>query len=141
MGKAFAGASSGLVVLFLGAGSALGAPLDVRIDGVKARGETLFVSVQTAAQFMGEEEAASAVVADPQEGTMRLRFDVPPGAYAVRVWHDDDGNGVFDTNFLGRPRDGWAMSGRVRGRPTFDKARVLVEPGASALTLRMTYGR
>ena len=30
--------------------------------------------------------------------------DVPPGQYAVAVFHDENGNGKMDTNFVGMPR-------------------------------------
>jgi uncharacterized protein (DUF2141 family) len=39
------------------------------------------------------------------------RFDgLPPGTYAVVVFHDENSNGKFDTNMLGIPKEGYGFS-------------------------------
>jgi uncharacterized protein (DUF2141 family) len=52
--------------------------------------------------------------------------DVSPGTYAVAVFHDENGNGKLDTNFLGLPAEGVGTSNNRRplvGPPTWEGAK------------------
>ena len=133
----------GVTSLGMLVGTAVAEPLELRIEGVEARGGTLLVSVQNEAEFMGETGIAGDVVEAPEAGTATFSFDVPPGDYAVTVWHDDNGNGQFDRAEIGYPLDGWAMSGTMPERrgPTFAEAAVRVPAGGGTTTVSMTYGR
>ena len=117
--------------------------LNVHLEGVRTADGTLFVSVQTREQFMQQTSTAGTRVAAPREGSHEFSFDVPPGDYAVTVWHDDNGNGTFDLNDQQRPLDGWAMSNSspLRGEPTFDQVRVPVGTEVATVRLTMAYGR
>jgi uncharacterized protein (DUF2141 family) len=87
---------------------------------------------------------------DPQAITRTVRardvaaisFDtVRPGAYALAVFHDENGNQKLDT-FLGVPREGFGFSRNppVRfGPPRFDRARFEVSAGIARVTIRMQY--
>ncbi len=68
-------------------------------------------------------------------------FDVAPGTYAAAVHHDANANGKVDTNFLGIPREGYAVSNDPRPRfrpPRFSEAQVVITRDTT-LTLRMAY--
>ena len=122
-------------------GAAAAADLTVTVEGVEARGGTFFVSVQTEAEFMGQSGTDGSVTRAPGAGTLTRTYDLPPGEYAVTVWHDDDGNGEFDMGPGGMPLDGWAMSGTMAGMPSFQAAKVTVGEDGAAATMSMTYGR
>jgi uncharacterized protein (DUF2141 family) len=52
--------------------------------------------------------------------------DLPPGTYAVAVFHDENGNGKLDTNFLGLPAEGVGTSNNRRplvGPPTWEGSK------------------
>ncbi len=54
-------------------------------------------------------------------------LNVPYGEYAVATYHDENGNGKFDTRFPGIPTEGYGISNDVRGRfgpPPFEPARI-----------------
>jgi Uncharacterized protein conserved in bacteria (DUF2141) len=52
-----------------------------------------------------EAHAWRRVVAPIVGGAAELRFgDVPPGAYAVFAFHDENGNGTLERSFLGAPK-------------------------------------
>jgi uncharacterized protein (DUF2141 family) len=63
---------------------------------------------------------------------MVCRFaNLRPGAYAVTVFHDLNGNRKPDTSFLGIPSEDWGASNNVRPTlraPTFDEAKFDVLP-------------
>ena len=61
---------------------------------------------------------------DHKEVATRLS-DIPDGTYAVAVFHDANGNGEHDRNFIGIPREDYGFSNNARGSfgpPAFEKA-------------------
>ena len=65
-----------------------------------------------------------------------------PGAYAVAIYHDENGNHHFDRNFLGLPAEGYGFSNdapTMLGPPSFDAARIAVHPGENTATIRLRY--
>ncbi|HKK41805.1 MAG TPA: DUF2141 domain-containing protein [Bacteroidales bacterium] len=47
-----------------------------------------------------------------------------PGKYAVRYYHDENENGIMETNFVGKPVEGYGFSNNVTakfGPPPFEK--------------------
>ena len=56
--------------------------------------------------------------------------DLPAGDYAVSALHDEDGDGVMDTGFLGIALEGYGFSQVKKvplGRPPFEETAVHVE--------------
>lgn len=54
---------------------------------------------------------------------------VEPGRYAVSVLHDENGNGKFDTNFMGFPKEPWGVTNNARPddrQPRFGEAAIIV---------------
>ena len=71
-------------------------------------------------------------------GTMDVELEVPAGAYAIMIYHDENANGRLDRGGLLRmPAEGYAFSNdaRVRlGPPSFEAMRVDVGRAARVLT-------
>lgn len=124
--------------------TASAAPVRIDLSGLRAGG-TLYVQLQTRSQFLGAQRAAGRVVQAPQAGTMSVDLgEVPPGDYAVTVWHDDNSNRQFDVDpQTGRPMDGIAGPNieTLRGPPTFDQVSLAVPASGLALPLALRYGR
>ncbi len=62
--------------------------------------------------------------------------------YALAVFHDENDNGKFDTNFLGIPKEGVATSNNAKGRfgpPKFNDAKFKFVPGIKLQPIRMRY--
>jgi len=52
--------------------------------------------------------------------------NIPFGEYAIKAFHDEDGDDKIDTNFLGIPTESDGFSNNVKGLfgpPSFDKAK------------------
>jgi uncharacterized protein (DUF2141 family) len=50
--------------------------------------------------------------------------NLKPGKYAVRYFHDENLNGLMETNMFGKPTEGYGFSNNVTGRfgpPSFEK--------------------
>ncbi len=67
---------------------------------------------------------------------------VAPGDYAGSVFHDENGNGKLDRNFMGMPKEGVGASNDAAGRfgpPKFDDARFSYKGGPQSLTIHVRY--
>ena len=65
-----------------------------------------------------------------------------PGTYAVGAYHDENANGRFDTNFIGYPAEGYALSNGIRAiisRPRFVDAAFTVPEGDKEVALHIQY--
>ncbi|MDG2528347.1 DUF2141 domain-containing protein [Caulobacter endophyticus] len=117
------------------------ASLTLTFPALKAHTGALQVAVYDSAQaWKGGKAVASASVpaAEPQP---TIRLDLPAGTYAVRVYHDVDGDGRLGTNAFGIPAEPYGFSNDAKvgmGPPPFEAAAFTVAPGenAHAVTLR-----
>jgi uncharacterized protein (DUF2141 family) len=81
-----------------------------------------------------------------RKGTPRAvgcTFDhLPPGGYAVLVYHDENGNGLFDRDVVGIPTEGYGVSNNALPAlsvPTFEGAHFHLAAGerhGCSVTLR-----
>jgi uncharacterized protein (DUF2141 family) len=68
--------------------------------------------------------------------------DLPPGTYAVVVFHDENMDGKLDTNWLGIPKEGYGFSNDVKallGAPTFPAASFQYDGGTLDMTISLHY--
>jgi uncharacterized protein (DUF2141 family) len=76
-------------------------------------------------------------------GTVTIVFhNLPPGVYAVSAYHDENANGIFDTNALGFPLEGFAFSNDVRpflSAPMFEAAAIDLGTEDESITMHMQY--
>lgn len=123
------------------AGIASAAPLSVTVTDIEARGGTFYIGVQTEAQFMQDDGVAGEIIEAPEAGAKTFTFDLPEGTYSVSVWHDFNGNGVFDTAGDGRPLDGWgAINGEtLTAVPVFDQVSIAVPAGGTNANVKTFY--
>ncbi len=65
---------------------------------------------------------------------------IPAGTYAVKAFHDVNGDGRMNTNPFGRPIEPFAFSNNARvnmGAASWDRAQLTVK-GATAQTIKLT---
>ena len=66
--------------------------------------------------------------------------DIPPGDYAIAMYHDSNNNGEIDKNFLGIPMEGYGFSRNVSaifGAPDFtDAAFKLIDHYTAKINLK-----
>lgn len=76
-------------------------------------------------------------------GAVCVFSNLPAGAYAVSVNHDENRNGQTDTNLVGIPTEGWAVSNNARPTlrpPRFNEAQLNLAAGQTLRqTLRLNY--
>jgi uncharacterized protein (DUF2141 family) len=72
----------------------------------------------------------------------RACFWLPPGVYAVAIYHDEDGDHAFARDNLGRPAEGFGFSNdapAAGGLPPLSAARFRLPPGGLTIRIRMRY--
>ena len=131
--------------LLLTCGTAMAADVIVKISGTNGtQGQVGCALFDTAAAFPMDNTGAKQVWLAADSGALVCKFSgVTPGVYAVSANHDINGNKKVDTNFLGVPKEGWAVSNNVVPKlrsPRFDEAQFVVKEGVNAeLELKLVY--
>jgi uncharacterized protein (DUF2141 family) len=113
--------------------------IQLRIEGVRSADGKIEIDVYAPPRKRVLERIVAA-----RAGTLEVELEVPPGAYAIMLYHDGNANGTLDRGGLLRmPSEGYAFSNDapVRfGPPSFDAMRVDVARAARVVaTVRMRY--
>ncbi len=131
------------VLVALWAGQAQAAKIVVTIDGLhSAKGDVYVALFSRAEQFPDGDYSDQHVKLKASLAPLTVTFDAPPGRYAVGAYHDENANGKLDTNFVGYPIEGYALSNGIRAvvsRPRFTDAAFAVAEGDTRVTLHIRY--
>ncbi len=101
--------------------------LTVRFSGLEKEGGSAMFSVANSREvFESGDQTTFAAAVPVESGEAVATFAaVPPGEYAVKVFHDEDGNQKLDIGWRG-PKEGYGFSNNVMGLmspPDFDDAK------------------
>jgi len=135
---------AGFVVLLLLAGQAQAARLIVTIQGTRDADGYLYVALFSKPDGFPDGDYSvqhMKLKAAPQPLTV-VFDDLAPGTYAVGAYHDQNNNGRLDTDFIGYPSEGYALSNGIRAvfsRPRFIDAAFAVGGEDTYVTLRIKY--
>lgn len=132
-----------LALLLLAASPAWAAELVITVDGIRSDRGDIRVSVYASAvEWPDKSASANDQVKKAQRGSVVFRYQLPPGIYAANGYHDENGNGKFDTSFLGLPEEGYMFSNNVKpflSAPSFDSASFKLPPEGAAISMRVQY--
>ena len=109
------------------------ASLTIDVSGVKERKGKLQVALYNSADNFPETEPYRGEVLNiTADNKLQVVFnDLPPGNYAVAVYHDKNSNGKLDKNLLGIPVEDYGFSNDTRGTrlsaPKFDDTKLRVD--------------
>lgn len=120
--------------------SAPTAVLTFDIEIIKAEGAVMIALFDNAAAYGGKGAPvrATRVPAEKLEMTMSFK-GLTPGTYAVKAYHDLDGDGKLSVNPFGLPIEPFAFSNGAQaqyGPPSFDKAALTIGAGETQDILR-----
>lgn len=146
---AFASTAGG--ILFFAAlsasGTAQASELRVTIDGIRSDRGKVRVALHKPVPDVKFPDASGTVAAQWRTagpGALEFVFaDLPPGRFAVAVFHDENDNDELDVNLIGIPKEGYAFSRDARGfagPPSFDAAAVEISEGDGPLSTTATLG-
>jgi uncharacterized protein (DUF2141 family) len=126
------------------AGPASAARIIITIDGLHSAQGNVFVGLYaTPSKFLNGNQCDAMKRVRASTGPITVTFDnLRPGTYAVGAYHDENGNDHLDTNFLGLPVEGYALSNGIRvalSKPTFQQAAFTLGAGDKPLALHIRY--
>ena len=133
--------------------------LRITIDGIRSEHGTVLIGLYDSPASFGKAVEASAeegFLVDPDRfAAVALRANaalksavvfsnLEPGRYAAIAFHDENGDGKLDKNFLGIPTEPYGFSNDVQGflgPPTFDAAAVVIGNGNGnkAIRIKLVY--
>ena len=106
-------------VALLAATSAPASAFDLRVEVMNPRTKDGFVAAavyDAAAGWLKEGQAVQVGRVAAGEKSVFLFANLPPGRYAVSVFHDENGNGKLDANVVGIPTERYGFSRDARGK-------------------------
>jgi uncharacterized protein (DUF2141 family) len=123
--------------------SVTAAELRVQVEGLRA--DTGIVSAGLMASAEAWDGAAAPVagtgakIATGQQSVELVFADLAPGRYALRLMHDENGNGELDRNAVGMPTEGYGFSNNpnVMRAATFDEAVFDVPADGTTIQIQM----
>ena len=110
----------------------------VHVDNIKKAGEIHIAIYDSAEAFeadRGEKGGAAPGITQGtiemvEPGSVTYRYELPPGTYAIGIFHDANLNNRLDNYFFGVPREQYGFSNNARGfmgPPSFEDAAFSVE--------------
>ena len=120
-----------------------GSTVDIDLAGLRSERGTLHACLtRKPAHFPDCKSDPAALRSSAAATTHHLRLDhVPPGRYAIAVFHDENSNRNLD-KFVGIPKEGFAFSRNpsIKFRaPRFEEVVIDLAPGANVARLKMHY--
>lgn len=117
--------------------------VSIVVSGLRnSRGEVRICMTRDPAHFpdcKGDPEALTRSI--PAATPAVTLAAVPPGEYAIAIFHDENNNRRLDTVF-GIPREGFGFSRNPPlgfGAPRFSNVVIRIAPGLSRMNVRMQY--
>ena len=136
-------AAAAVLLLAVLATSAQAAPLTVTVDNIRsAKGEIRLSLYASPVEWPDKSAKEHDFVATAQQGQVVFRLDLAPGIYAINGFHDENGNGKFDTSLVGIPEEGYFFSNNVHpflSAPSFASASFRLPPEGASIVIDVIY--
>jgi uncharacterized protein (DUF2141 family) len=121
--------------------SAQTASLQVSVNNIKSKKGSIRIGLFTENEFL-KTAFEGKIVKATTDGVTVVFENLKEGVYAVSVIHDENENGVLDTNKLGIPKEGFAFGNNAMGTfgpPAFEEAKIEIHDQPVKQELKMKY--
>jgi uncharacterized protein (DUF2141 family) len=123
------------------AGAEVGKITVVPVGLEKNRGSVMIQLARGESDFESDDVAfRSAIVKVEDTRAVGVFEGVPYGEYAIKIFHDENGNQKLDTNFIGMPKEKFGFSNDALGRfgpPSYEQARFRFESETATIEIEM----
>ena len=131
-----------ILLLSIAAMPALAADLSIRVAGLRSGEGEVHYGVYAEPRHFAKPQGrvAKGIVKANRNGVTIVIGGLPPGTYAVAVYHDESGNGEFDQGFFGIPLEDYGFSNGATaflGPPPFSDAAFALRAAGSHITIRL----
>ena len=118
--------------------------LQVRVEGLRNNDGLVRLALYDRPELFPVNGKAYVIsnVPIPHKELSVLFSNLPSEKYALALFHDEDGDNVFDKGFLGLPLEGFGFSNDATvffSAPSFAAAAVTVDEGLTTITVHMRY--
>ncbi len=117
--------------------------LGVTVTGIRDnRGTVMLQVLASQAALHGDAEPAFQASTPVANGQALVEAALPPGEYAVRLFHDLNDNGKLDTSFFGMPKEPWGTSNDAPARfgpPKWRDMRFELGPSNHRITVKLRH--
>jgi len=136
-----------IALLTLTLTAAVAATLNLTVEDIRdGEGRIAIAIFNSEAGFPADDEKAIKRVFVPlinpgQSLTIAIN-DLPPGQYAIALFHDNNLSGKLETNLFGIPRKGYGFSNNINPSlrsARFDEAAFSLPEQGRAMTIKMIY--
>jgi uncharacterized protein (DUF2141 family) len=115
--------------------------LAVEVCGLESQAGKVMISLYDSKQGYEKNQnpVKKAALAIKGAKSLWLVKGLPPGEYAIKLFHDQNANQKLDRNFLGMPQEPYGFSNNVRGfmgPPSFEKAKFNLEGKALSIKIQ-----
>jgi uncharacterized protein (DUF2141 family) len=117
--------------------------LEIKITNIENGSGTIYIAILDSAEGWLKSDSESKPFRDATQivsSTDNLLVsieDLPPGKYAISLFHDLDGDAEMDTNFIGYPKEPFGFSAPMGkfGPPKFDEAAIEFSGGNTSVEI------
>lgn len=103
------------LVLLFSKVNAQNVTLRVEISGYKSNKGKAYVAIYNSEKSFLKKPLLGKIEKIENNKAVVIFNNVMPGEYAVSSYHDENSNGKLDTNFMGIPKEDYAMSNNAKG--------------------------
>lgn len=117
-----------------------GSKVICEVTGIEEIAGTLRVTLDSeSSEFKNKKKPFRIIEAPVKNKSQKIEFDnVPPGQYAIKVFLDENSDGVLNLSIFGIPKEKYGISRDARGRfglPEFEEASFLVNSQESVQSI------
>ena len=115
--------------------------LEIHVTGFDSnQGQAKLALINSRESFESEDAQFMGINSPVINRQVRLTLTVPRGEYAVKVYHDENGNDQLDTRMFGIPAERYGFSNNVRGTlgpPDYSDARFALDTAKHAISIEL----
>ncbi len=100
--------------------------LTIEISGYKSNKGNAYIAIYKTENDFLKKPFIGKISKIENQKVVVVFSNLPKGVYAVSSFHDENSNGKLDTNFMGIPKEDYAISNNAKGfmsAPKFEKAK------------------
>ena len=119
--------------------------LEIKITNIEIGSGTIYIAILDSAEGWLKSDAESKPFRDTTQAVSSTDdllvsiSDLPPGQYAISLFHDLDGDAEMDTNFIGYPKEPFGFSAPMGkfGPPSFEDAAIEFTGGNASVEIAL----